>query len=768
VSGFFSRFDRSTRKAEAGVADRSLPDAGTIKIAEANAAIEQGDRLRDSGSAAAAAEWYARALATLPDRNDVRVQLANMLKDSGQPAKAEDHYRAALTAEPSNADIALQLGRAMRMAGRIAEAAGMFERVLAIDPHLADAATELLHLGHLGADHGLYQRDRHIDRMVALLDVTAELTSLKASVDRALARVPDLSTWAAIPVERYRVLREMQDLPMPPASVDGPLVVVLVDADCGSPRALHGLIAGLRTQTNGDWQLLAVGGDGLRRDAVVRAGQSDPRVRWIERDEATTYPALPDDCWVLALRPGGMLHNSAIAWIKYLVHAGSALSFVFDEEMGRFSSRGVFSPETIILRSCADYDAELETPWSGETLLTASKILTGGGLQLIALLDRGRRAALRLSLIRSSRLGHFSLPIVQSLTIDQVPLTTRLQEHDAEVSSHLAQHVDSGQGPVARVARPGFVRARTCWHAKDSDHSIAVVVPTRDNGRDVEQFAESLMELAQRPDHIRLLIVDNGSRDQESLDSLTRLRASAWIDVLRIDAPFNWSGLNNAGASELKAETIVFANDDMNMLSAGWDEVLGDLLARKEVGVVGARLVYPDDTIQHAGVVAGWQGLVNNDGLRRHISSPGPCDRWHVTHAVAAVVGAFLATRRATFEQLGGFDAVALPIAFSDVDYCFKVRKQGLKVLYTPHITLRHHEAKSRGLDYTSSERQARYDSEQSIMEQRWPDALMSDPGVNPFWHDATLPFRLVQMPSVERLIAHVEATTREQPWRLT
>jgi O-antigen biosynthesis protein len=95
------------------------------------------------------------------------------------------------------------------------------------------------------------------------------------------------------------------------------------------------------------------------------------------------------------------------------------------------------------------------------------------------------------------------------------------------------------------------------------------------------------------------------------------------------------------------------------------------------------------------------------------------------------------------------------------------VRSSGLKVLWTPHITLYHHEAKSRGLDYTSPGKQARYDSEQAVMERRWPDALTSDPSVNPFWHDATLPFHLLHMPSARRVIEHLRATSVDAPWHL-
>jgi O-antigen biosynthesis protein len=120
----------------------------------------------------------------------------------------------------------------------------------------------------------------------------------------------------------------------------------------------------------------------------------------------------------------------------------------------------------------------------------------------------------------------------------------------------------------------------------------------------------------------------------------------------------------------------------------------------------------------------GWQGSVTHDGLYEAASEPGPCRRWHLTHAVGAVTGAFLATRRQTFLDLGGFDEAALPIAYSDIDYALKLRASGSIVLWTPNITLYHHESKTRGLDHADSAKQARNAAERRVMEQRWGAAL--------------------------------------------
>ncbi len=764
MSGFFSRFDRMGRKvSETAPAEPVIASAADAIAAEdkARAAIERGDQHRDKQEPGAAADWYAAALDALPERNDVRVQLANMLKDSGRLVEAQNHYRVALAAEPSNADIALQLGRALKMSGHLAEAVGMLEHALQMAPDLADAATELLYLGRISGSHPLYESDAHVGRMTGLLKATADLTRLKKEIERALEKLPDLGTWAAAPVELYGLLRELHDLPVVSDAGVGPTITVLADADAGSPRALHGLIASLRSQTCSSWMLLAVGSDPGRRDVVVSAGQSDNRMRWLDRSDDAGWPSLGGS-HVLILRCGGMLHASTISWLQQAIAIGGKAGYVMDEEAGTLASDGTFRAHYAELRACPDYDSQLEADCTGDTLLLLPRGIAASASGIAALVDPGRRAQFRLDLIAKGELGHLPLPLVQSLTSDTLPEEALEKAHLADVAAHLA-----ARGNARSEARHGFTRARTRWHSSLPPLDIGVVIPTRDNGRDVIQFVDSLARLAERPDRVRILVVDNGSREPETLAILASLSVRPHVSIQRVDEPFNWSRLNNLGAAALTAELLLFANDDMTMLSPGWDETLSDLLSRDDVGVVGARLLYPDDTMQHAGVISGWKGVVNNDGLRRHVSESGPSRRWHVTRSAAAVVGAFMATRRVTFDAVSGFDAEYLPVGFSDVDYCFKVRASGRKVLWSPHITLHHHEAKSRGLDYTSPVRQARYDSEQAVMERRWPRALTSDPSVNPFWHDATLPFHLLHMPSARRVIDHLRATSVEAPWHI-
>ena len=203
----------------------------------------------------------------------------------------------------------------------------------------------------------------------------------------------------------------------------------------------------------------------------------------------------------------------------------------------------------------------------------------------------------------------------------------------------------------------------------------------------------------------------------------------------------------------------------MVMLSEKWDERVRGLLERLEIGAVGARLLYPDDTMQHAGVLFGWKGSVIHDGLYQSCREPGPASRWQVSRAVGAVTGAFLATRRDLFLAHNGFDELNLAVSYSDIDYALKLRASGLKILWTPEITLYHHESKTRGLDHLDPEKSARDAAERTVMETRWGAAMLADPSVNPVWHMAALPFSLLSAPSQFRIWAHVRRCAAANPW---
>ena len=180
------------------------------------------------------------------------------------------------------------------------------------------------------------------------------------------------------------------------------------------------------------------------------------------------------------------------------------------------------------------------------------------------------------------------------------------------------------------------------------------------------------------------------------------------------------------------SEYLLFLNNDTEVITPEWLSAMIEHAQRKEVGAVGAKLFYPNDTIQHAGVILGILGVANHSHLGFPRSSHGYFGRVNVIQNVSAVTGACMVVRRDVFNEVGGFDE-GMSHAFNDVDLCLKIREKGYCIVYTPYAELYHHESASRGYDLATPERKARFDREIDIMKARWKHIFeQGDPYYNP------------------------------------
>jgi GT2 family glycosyltransferase len=203
--------------------------------------------------------------------------------------------------------------------------------------------------------------------------------------------------------------------------------------------------------------------------------------------------------------------------------------------------------------------------------------------------------------------------------------------------------------------------------------------------------------------------------------------------------------LNNFAAEQAQGDILIFLNNDTLVLSGGWCTELVSQASRQDVGAVGARLLYEDGTIQHAGVVIGLErGLAGHEGTGEAVLDGGYLGRSRLQRGVSAVTGACLATRRVVFERVQGFDEVHFPVTFNDVDYCLKVREAKLKVMYTPFATMYHYESKSRGIATTGEAKQRQYREEMNF-QMRYKDR--TDPFYNPHFSRYSKPFTMLRVP---------------------
>jgi len=721
--------------------------------------IREGDRLRDAGRHADAAEAYRAALAVAPSRTDIRVQYGNMLKDSGRLAEAESAYRSALAERLDDADIHLQLGHCLKLQGRHRDALEAYLR-----------ASTLAHTGQPRNQGYLFEAQLHLAGVEALTVITHQIIELRAMLDQLAASLPDVQAQMAFPVSCYDSFRAFFDVPSPPRVAALRSFAVLLMADPEPLETLFSQLSAMRSQTYENWTLRVIGSDPARRRIAERAAASDPRIRWQDRMSEETHAdaerRIALSCrvdWIVLLAQRALLHPRAIEWFASLDGQRAATAFITDEETG-IRERGGVRRSSPQFRQAVDYDTLLEMNTYGETVAVelASYAAVAQGLVTTSL--SAARSSLLLALARDGRVGHIPCPLVCRDGENTADSGTVVAAHEEAVRAHIAQ---ASLGERIQIGTPSgsLPRLPILWRPRDPDRSIALIIPTRDNGPDVARFVDSLRLRAAVPDALRIVIVDNGSRQAETHRILAELESKSQVQVLVLDEPFNWSRLNNRAVEVVNSPLLVFANDDMVMLSDRWDERLRGLLDRREIGAVGARLLFPNDTLQHAGILLGWHGLDIHDGLYENSREPGPASRWQVSRAVSAVDGAFLATRRELFLAHGGFDEVSLPVAHSDIDYALKLRASGLKLLWTPEITLYHYESKTRGLDHLDPEGRARSAAERAAIKGRWGAAVSADPSINPTWHMSTLPFRLLSAPSQARLWAHIERCAAANPW---
>ena len=212
---------------------------------------------------------------------------------------------------------------------------------------------------------------------------------------------------------------------------------------------------------------------------------------------------------------------------------------------------------------------------------------------------------------------------------------------------------------------------------------------------------------------------------------LAEIARNSIIKVLHDPRPFNYSALNNLAVQHCKGEVLAFLNNDIEVISAEWlSEMLGHAL-RLEVGAVGAKLYYPNDTVQHAGVILGLAGFVEHvyRGLARN--DVGYQKRAMLTQSYCAVTGACLMVKKSKYLEVGGFNEEDLPVAFNDIDLCLKLRTAGYRTIWSPYAELYHHESISRGADNTP-EKKLRAAKEVAYMQKTWGDSMLQDPAYNP------------------------------------
>jgi len=282
----------------------------------------------------------------------------------------------------------------------------------------------------------------------------------------------------------------------------------------------------------------------------------------------------------------------------------------------------------------------------------------------------------------------------------------------------------------ARVEQQNIGSYRLMYPVPASNPLVSIIIPTRNQFSLLRTCIESILSKTAYPNY-EVIIIDNNSDEPDTLQYLSGIERDSHLRCLKYQLPFNFSAITNFGVAAARGEFICLMNDDIEVIHSDWlAEMLGNA-CQPGIGAVGARLFYPNHTIQHAGVILGINGVAAHAFKCYPYDSHGYFGRLIATQELSAVTAACMLFRKSAFEQVGGFNEKELTIAFNDIDFCLKLKEAGYRNIYTPFARFYHHESASRGAEDTD-EKKLRFSDETDYMRERWGTLLDQDPAYNP------------------------------------
>ena len=527
-----------------------------------------------------------------------------------------------------------------------------------------------------------------------------------------------------------------------------PMISVLLPAYNTPAELLREAIASVRAQLYPVWELCIADDASTQvhvRDIIEDACAKDARIRSVRRAHNGHISAASNSALELAQGEYvALLDHDDILAEHALYEIVAALDRHPDTDV-------VFSDEDR-LQDGVRHSPHFKPGWDPDLLLGQNSVSHLGVYRTSLLREIGGfREGYEGS--QDHDLALRAIRVAGSERVKHVPAVLyhwRLRGDGSFSDTQLARCVDASRRAVSEYVRalPGgegaqvvanpFISSfhRVVWPLPDELPKVTAIIPTRDKAHLLAMCMRGLLNSTEYG-NLEVLIVDNGSSEPDALRLLDEMEADPRVRVLRDGRPFNYAALNNCAAREATGEFLLLLNNDIEVTDAGWLREMVSQALRPGVGTVGAKLLYPDGRIQHAGVVLGVGSFDGGPGIAGHFGhnepkeSVGYFGHSALQRTVSANTAACLVVRRAVFLEVGGFDEANLPIAFNDVDLCLRIGQRGLRHVWTPFAELLHHESASRGKDH-SPENIARSDSENHHMRKAWGVLLDSDPFFNP------------------------------------
>lgn len=519
----------------------------------------------------------------------------------------------------------------------------------------------------------------------------------------------------------------------------GPTFSVLVPVYNTPERWLRRCIDSVRAQAYPHWQL-CIADDASPDPAVARVLEEyaalDPRIQVVRRERnghiaraSNTALEMATGEFVALLDHDDELRPNALLEMAEAIVADPGLELLYSDE-DKLDAHGrrfdpYFKPDwnPDLLRS-QNYVCHL-------TVVRTARVRAVGGFRPGFEGSQDHDLVLRCSEgLEPARIRHLPRVLYHWRAIEgSTALTREAKDYAGAAGARAVDEHLARCHPGARASELSHGHYRVHWPLPDPAPRVSLLVPTRDRADLLRTCVESLLARTDYPD-FEVVVVDNGSTEPDALACLDELGRRDRVRVLRYDAPFNYSAINNWAAAQCDGEVLGLVNNDIEVITPGWLREMVSHAVRPEIGAVGAMLYYPDDRIQHAGVVLGIHGVAAHVYCGMPRGYPGHGGRARVAQQLSAVTAACMVVRREVFERVGGLDE-SLQVAFNDIDFCLRVRQAGYRNLWTPFAELYHHESASRGTEDSPGKR-ARFAGEVEAMLRRWGPLLQTDPAWNP------------------------------------
>lgn len=597
--------------------------------------------------------------------------------------------------------------------------------------------------------------------------VRSELAEVRRVLERLELAVPALASLQGLSLADYAEYYETFYRPTirrpgeaPAVAVAEAKAAVIADVDGASPGQVEDLVWSVVDQIAPATTLGLHGAESLdpaliqdvcnRIDWSGRLGR--PAAGWLNlypgRTEALRQ--VTADVVVMTGRPGVLAPDALYRLCEALEQGGAAAAYGDEDRVAIDAPADVAGHADPRFKTEFDLDLLRQTPFVGDCIAFRTDSLRPlAELAHFGSPDGPAQAVLRLAeegagIAHAPRLLWSAFDLPQGEGSDQATwpeiVADVLKTNPAVVVEPYAD--DTGLRP------PNAARIR---HALPEGVSATVIVPTRDRLDLVGPCVESLLVAAPwNRTAMDLIVIDHESREPETLAWLEQVVQHDTVRVKPHQGPFNWALMNNLAAAESQADVLIFLNNDTLVLTREWLDELVAQAMRPEVGVVGARLLYEDGTLQHGGLVARnrVEHYIGHEGVGLPGTDGGYLHRYGLVRRAAAVYGACMAIRRDLFQSLGGFDSARLGVEGNDVDLCLKAQAAGFRVLYDPNATLYHLESKSRGFAHSGEALRISRAANQVVWD-RWSEQGWGADLYNPHFDREARPFTRLRAPTV-------------------